>query len=208
MPRLKRFSYALAGTVVLLAAGGLLTFHEGLPLPQKTNSLITPSDEIGGPFHLIKGDGTEVTEADFIGKPTLYYFGFTFCPEVCPTTLYEMQGWIEALGSDSEKLNYVFITVDPERDTPELMSDYVSAFDEKITPLSGTPEEIAKVLAEYHVYAKKVPLENGDYTMDHTAVVYLMNAQNKFVGTIGYGEDQASVLAKLRALIATGAPKA
>ena len=142
-----------------------------------------------------------VTDKTFAGKPTLMFFGFTYCPDVCPTTLSELQGWMEALGPDADRLNYAFVSVDPERDTPDVMRDYVWAFDKRITPLTGSREQIDAMLRAYRVYAKRVELDDGDYTMDHSAAVYLMNADNKFVGTIAYGEAEENALQKLRRLI-------
>ncbi len=157
---------------------------------------------IGGPFTLVRGDGTTVTDKDFAGKPLAIFFGFTFCPDVCPTTLSDLQGWIEQLGPDADKMSYAFVSVDPERDTPQVIGDYVAAFDPRITPLTGSREQIDEVIKAYRVYAKKVPLDGGGYTMDHSAMIYLMDGSNRFVGTIAYEEDQATALKKLNNLIA------
>ncbi len=157
---------------------------------------------IGGPFTLVRGDGTTVTDKDFAGKPLAIFFGFTFCPDVCPTTLSDLQGWIEQLGPDADKMNYAFVSVDPERDTPQVIGDYVAAFDPRITPLTGSREQIDEVIKAYRVYAKKVPLDGGGYTMDHSAMIYLMDGSNRFVGTIAYEEDPATALQKLKNLIA------
>ncbi|MBA4206502.1 SCO family protein [Pannonibacter phragmitetus] len=157
---------------------------------------------IGGPFTLVRGDGTTVTDKDFAGKPLAIFFGFTFCPDVCPTTLSDLQGWIEQLGPDADKISYAFVSVDPERDTPQVIGDYVAAFDPRITPLTGSREQIDEVIKAYRVYAKKVPLDGGGYTMDHSAMIYLMDGSNRFVGTIAYEEDPATALQKLKNLIA------
>ncbi|MEH0073752.1 SCO family protein [Pannonibacter sp. Pt2] len=157
---------------------------------------------IGGPFTLVRADGTTVTDKDFAGKPLAIFFGFTFCPDVCPTTLSDLQGWIEQLGPDADRMNYAFVSVDPERDTPEVIGDYVAAFDPRITPLTGSREQIDAVIKAYRVYAKKVPLDGGGYTMDHSAMIYLMDGSNRFVGTIAYEEDPATALQKLKNLIA------
>ena len=115
------------------------------------------------------------------GHPTLIFFGFTHCPDVCPTTLFEMSEVLRAMGKDADRVNAYYISVDPERDTTAAMKDYLSSFDPRLKGLTGSPEEIAKVLSEYRVYAKKVPLKDGDYTMDHTALIYLMDRDGKFV---------------------------
>ncbi|MFC5586929.1 SCO family protein [Nitratireductor kimnyeongensis] len=164
----------------------------------------TGTADIGGAFTLVGEDGETVTEADFRGKPTAIFFGFTFCPDVCPTTLFELSGLIEALGPDADKLNYAFVSVDWERDGPEDLARYTSSFDDRIKGLSGTQEQIESVTQAYRVYYKKVPTAEGEYTIDHTASVYLMDADGGFVGTLSYGEAHDSMLEKLKRLAANG----
>lgn len=156
--------------------------------------------EIGGPFTLEKTDGSSITEKDLQGKAHAIFFGFTHCPEVCPTTLFEAAGWLKNLGTDAEKFAIYFITVDPERDTPEMLDLYMESFP-GITGLSGSPEKLAEVQKLYKVYSKKVPLEGGGYTMDHTATVYLMDEDGKFSGTIAYGENPDIAMKKIRRLV-------
>jgi protein SCO1/2 len=160
--------------------------------------------KLGGPFELVRADGTPVTDKDIAGTPHAIFFGFTHCPEVCPTTLYEAAGWLQQLGPDAEKFRFYFITVDPERDTPEALKEYVASFDPRITGITGAPDKIAKVLADYRVYAKRVELEDGDYTMDHTATVYLIRGDGSFAGTISYNENPDIAIEKLRNLIKNG----
>ncbi len=160
--------------------------------------------DIGGPFQLVDNTGRQVTEKDFQGKPSAFFFGFTHCPDVCPTTLYEMTTWLEALGPDADRINVVFVTVDPERDTPELMGEYLAAFDPHIRGLSGTPEQIETIVKAYKVYRRKVAQDDGEYVMDHTATIYLMDANGKFVGTIAYGEADDIAMGKLEKLIGKG----
>ena len=136
---------------------------------------------IGGPFQLTDQTGQTVTDKSMQGRPSLIFFGFTHCPDVCPTTLFEMSEVLKAMGEDGDRVNAYYISVDPERDTQAAMKEYLSSFDPRLKGLTGNPEEIAKVLSEYRVYAKKVPLKDGDYTMDHTAVVYLMDKTGNFV---------------------------
>jgi protein SCO1 len=136
---------------------------------------------IGGPFQLTDQTGQTVTEKAMLGHPTLVFFGFTHCPDVCPTTLFEMSEVLKAMGKDADRVNAYYISVDPERDTQAAMKEYLSSFDPRLRGLTGSSEEIAKVLSEYRVYAKKVPLKDGDYTMDHTALIYLMDRDGKFV---------------------------
>ena len=136
---------------------------------------------IGGPFQLTDQNGKAFTDKDLKGKPTLIFFGYTHCPDVCPTSLFEISEVLRALGKDADKVNAVFISVDPERDTQAAMKDYLSSFDPHLEGLSGDPAETAKVITSYRVYAKKVPTKDGDYTMDHTALIYLMDRDGRFV---------------------------
>jgi protein SCO1/2 len=136
---------------------------------------------IGGPFQLTDQNGKAVTDKNLKGKPTLIFFGYTHCPDVCPTSLFEISEVLRAMGKDADKINAVFISVDPERDTQAAMKDYLSSFDPHLEGLSGDPAETAKVITSYRVYAKKVPTKDGDYTMDHTALIYLMDRDGRFV---------------------------
>ena len=136
---------------------------------------------IGGPFQLTDQAGKAFTDKDLKGKPTLIFFGYTHCPDVCPTSLFELSEVLRAMGKDADKVNAVFISVDPQRDTPATMKDYLSSFDPHLEGLSGDPAETAKVITSYRVYAKKVPTKDGDYTMDHTALIYLMDRDGRFV---------------------------
>jgi protein SCO1/2 len=160
---------ALCFGVVLIVAGRLSS-----PVAQQIAA-------IGGPFKLVDQNGQVVTDEDLKGHPFLVFFGFTHCPDVCPTTLFEVSEILRALGPDADRARALFITVDPERDTPAAMKDYLSSFDPHLVGLSGDPAETAKVLTAYRVYAKKVPTKDGDYTMDHTALIYLMDRDGRFV---------------------------
>ena len=142
---------------------------------------VTAPTAIGGPFRLTDQSGQTVTEKSLIGRPTLIFFGFTHCPDVCPTSLFEMSEVLRAMGPDAGKVNAYFVSVDPERDTPAAMKDYLSSFDPNLKGLTGAPDDIARVLSAYRVYAKKIPLKDGDYTMDHTALIYLMDKKGSFV---------------------------
>ncbi|WP_319530081.1 SCO family protein [uncultured Cohaesibacter sp.] len=203
----KSLRILLWGLVILMAAAlafMIFNWYRQELSVQQTQSGDT-GVQIGGDFHLTDHTGKAVTAADFTDKPMVIYFGYTFCPDVCPTTLSEMTLWVEELGDEADKLNYLFITVDPERDTQEAMSYYVSAFFPQLVGLRGTPEETTDVIKAYRVYAKKVEDESADsnYVMDHTASVYLMKQGNVFSGTIAYGEDHDNAVGKLRKLIAT-----
>jgi protein SCO1/2 len=142
---------------------------------------VAATASIGGPFQLTDQAGTSVTDKSLQGKPTLIFFGFTHCPDICPTSLFEMSEVLRAMGSDADRVNAYFVSVDPERDTAPVMKDYLSSFDPHLKGLTGNPDAVAKVISDYRVYAKKVPLKDGDYTMDHTALIYLMDRDGKFV---------------------------
>jgi protein SCO1/2 len=183
--------FAIAALCVFYAASFSGVWHEA------------KGASIGGPFSLVDDTGATVTEKTLAGKPYAMYFGYTFCPDVCPTTLLDLSRWIKKLGPKAEKLNYVFVSIDPERDTPTLLHTYLSSFDKHIRGFTGTPEQVAKIANEYRVYYKKVPTDDGSYTMDHSAIIYLMSSEEKFVTVIPYQEDDNSALAKLESLVAT-----
>jgi protein SCO1/2 len=143
-------------------------------------NVATPA-AIGGPFQLTDQDGQTVTEKNLQGHLTLIFFGFTHCPDICPTALFEISEMLRAMGKDADRVNAYFISVDPERDTTQAMKDYVSSFDPHLKGLIGNPDQIAKVISAYRVYVRKVPLKDGDYTIDHTALTYLMDRDGRFV---------------------------
>jgi protein SCO1 len=199
MTTLGKIRLALWGAVAVAGlVAGVLAFG---PSRQQVAETVAVRPAIGGPFKLVDGEGRTVRDADLHGKPFAIFFGFTHCPDICPTALYEMTGWIEALGADAERLRFVFVTIDPERDTPEIMQAYVRSFTDDILPLTGTPEQVASVLQAYRVYARKVPLEGGDYTMDHSTMVYLMDGEGQYVSHVGHGETQERAVEALRALL-------
>lgn len=138
---------------------------------------------VGGPFTLTDQDGKTVTDADFRGKYMLIYFGFTFCPDVCPTELQVIAAALESLGPKAAGVQPLFVTVDPERDTPQVLGKYVKQFDPRLIGLTGTPAQIATIAKEYRVYYEKVKDKDGsaDYTMDHSSVAYLMSPEGKFL---------------------------
>src|SRR5438094_4388462 len=142
---------------------------------------VTAPAAIGGPFQLTDQAGQSVTDQNLKGRPTLIFFGFTHCPDVCPTSLFEISEVLRAMGKDADKVNAWFVSVDPERDTAAAMKDYLSSFDPHLKGLTGNPEAVTKVLSAYRVFSRKVPLKDGDYTMDHTALVYLMDKDGRFV---------------------------
>jgi len=163
-------------------AGLVLCFGVVLLVTGQASSPVKlPVAAIGGPFQLVDQDGRAVSDKDFRGKPFLVFFGFTHCPDVCPTTLFEVSEVMRRLGPDADRTAALFITVDPERDTPEKLKDYLSSFDPHLRGITGAPDKVAAVAKEYRVYFKKVPTDGADYTMDHTAIVYLMGKDGHFI---------------------------
>lgn len=140
----------------------------------------TPS-AIGGPFQLTDQDGKQITDQDFRGRPYLVFFGYTHCPDICPTTLFEISEVMRALGPDADSAAALFVSVDPDRDTPAVLKDYLSSFDPHVRGATGNEKELAQVQKEFRVYSKKHPTGDGDYSMDHSAVVYLMDKDGRFV---------------------------
>lgn len=156
----------------------------------------------GGTYALVDQRGNPIDQTMLVGQPSLLFFGYTHCPDVCPTTMGEMAGWFETLGTDVGTLKAYFVTVDPTRDTPEMLNDYVSWVSDRITGVTGDPAQIDRIVKAWAVLAEKVPgAVDGDYTMNHTASVFLVNSKGEFEGTIAYGEDQATAVAKIRKLL-------
>lgn len=155
---------------------------------------------VGGPFELTTHDGKRLSSAELKGAPFALFFGFTHCPDVCPTTMLELSNAIKALGPDADRMRFFFVSVDPERDTPEQLKLYLSNFDARITGLVGTPEETAAVAKAYRAIYEKVPTKDG-FTFNHTALMYLMDRDGRLAGTINYQENADAQLRKLRRLI-------
>ena len=153
---------------------------------------------VGGPFHLEDQNGKPVSDQDMKGRPFLVFFGFTHCPDVCPTTLFDLSQLLRQLGPDADRTGALFITVDPERDTPAVMKDYLSNFDPHLRGLTGDQASIDAATRAYRVYAKKVPLPGGDYTMDHTALVYLMDKDGQFVAPFDLKRTSETAAVDLR----------
>ncbi len=157
---------------------------------------------IGGPFTLVNAQGEAVRDADFRGKFMLVFFGFTFCPDICPTDLAKMSTVLQGLGERAESLAPVFITIDPERDTVEQMASYMQNFDARITGLTGTKEQIAAVQQAYRVYAKKIEMEGmSGYMMDHSAFMYVMGKDGKYITHFRHNDTADAILATLNTLL-------
>jgi protein SCO1/2 len=190
---------ALLGGLVLLglAAGALL------PRAQKLAANAQPAAPggiaIGGPFTLIDGHGKTTTDQNFRGRFMLVYFGYTHCPDACPTTLSDIAAALDKLPPpDRAKVTPIFITVDPERDTPKLMADYVAAFGPEFAGLTGSKAQIEAAEQSYHVYAQRHELAHGDYAMDHSSVLYVMGPTGNFLGIIGDDTKPADLAQRLK----------
>jgi protein SCO1/2 len=160
--------------------------------------LVATASAVGGPFNLIDHNGKPLTHENMKGHPFLVFFGFTHCPDVCPTTLFDVSEVLKQLGPDAGGARALFVTVDPERDTPAIMKDYLSNFDPNLMGATGSRDAIDKTLKAYRVYSKKVPTEGSDYTMDHTALVYLMDKQGRFVAPFSLKRRPEEAAADLR----------
>ncbi|PQA73394.1 SCO family protein [Brucella oryzae] len=187
--------FIIAFIVVIVGAAGFNLFRDKQ----------AAKEPFGGSLNLVTMNGTPFTEKDLRATPAAIFFGFTHCPDVCPTTLYELDGWLKQLGPEASDIKAYFITVDPERDTQEVMKTYVGNVSDRIIGITGTPQNIADVVKSYHVYAKKVPGEDGEYTMDHTASVFLLDKGGRFRSTIAYQENPDTALEKLKNLAKGGA---
>jgi protein SCO1/2 len=181
----------LAGVVLCFGVILIVSGRVSAPVAQQVAA-------IGGPFELVDQNGRTVTERDLKGRPFLVFFGFTRCPDICPTTLFEVSEIMRALGKDADRVGALFITVDPERDTPAALKDYLSSFDPHRAGLTGAPAAVAAVAKAYRVYFKKVPLDQGGYTMDHTAIVYLMDKDGRFVSPFNLKRTTDAAAADLR----------
>jgi len=153
---------------------------------------------IGGPFHLIDQNGKPFSDRDMEGRPYLVFFGYTHCPDICPTELTELSALMHTLGPDADRAGVLFVTVDPERDTQAVLKDYMSSFDPHLRGLTGDRAAIDAAIKDYRVYAKKVPLDAGDYSMDHTAIVYLMDKNGRFIAPFNMDRTADAEAAELR----------
>lgn len=200
MPR--RIIVILAAAVLLLAAGagGFFLMNRQLSQTGATGVAL-----VGGPFSLVNQDGKRVTEKDFLGKYMLVFFGYTYCPDVCPTELQVMTAALDQMGPEAEKIQPVFVSVDPQRDTPEVLKAYVGNFGPRLMGLTGTPEEIASVAKAYRVYyAKSGDKDSPDaYLMDHSSIVYLMGPDGRFVKHFPYSTDAQKLAVELKEALAS-----
>jgi cytochrome oxidase Cu insertion factor (SCO1/SenC/PrrC family) len=200
MPSRQKLIFALVIMVTAAITGlGALWLTRSLP----AGPIGSGTALVGGPFALTDHNGKRVTDQDFRGKYMLIFFGFTYCPDVCPSELQVMSAALDKLGPEADKIQPIFITIDPERDTPEAMKAYVANFHPRLVGLTGSSEDVAQVAKAYRVYyAKAKGSENqADYLMDHSTILYLMGPDGKFVKHFTYGTEAEGLAEGLRAAI-------
>jgi protein SCO1/2 len=197
-PRFLLIAAILAGLVILGTGAFLaLALREG---PRGVAGTALAS-AIGGPFQLVDQSGRTVTDADLKGKWSLVYFGYTHCPDACPTALNDISIALSELGPKRDAVRPVFITVDPERDTPEALKAYVTSFDAPILALTGTAEQVAKAAKGYRVYYAKHPEAGGDYSMDHSSVIYVMDPEGRFTASFTHESAPEQISERLKKLL-------
>ena len=193
-----KVSYFVAPIIILILIYTIFTFTLVL---RKANATQKINDiKINSDFELFDQNNKKITKANLLGSPTVLFFGFTYCPDVCPTTLQSLSVLIDKLGKDNNILKFYFVSVDPERDTPAVLKDYLSSFHPKINALTGKQKDLDVLIKSFSIYAKKVKLDGNNYTIDHTASLILIDKNTNFVGTITYEEKPLVALAKLKNL--------
>ncbi|KQT56204.1 MULTISPECIES: SCO family protein [unclassified Aureimonas] len=198
----RRWLWGAVAVAAGVLAGAAWIMPGAAPTPAASTTSLTP---VGGEFKLVDEDGKPRTWADFRGKPVAVFFGFTHCPDICPTTLGELSVLLADLGPRSNDLQVVLVSGDPERDTPEVLNAYLQSFDPRIVGLTGQEAEVDRAFASFKAYRKKVPTEGGDYTVDHSAGVYLYDRDGGFAGTLDMHEDMKVRRQKVERLLAVGA---
>src|SRR5215471_1258878 len=198
-PRFLLIAAILAGLVIIGTGTFLVLALRDTPRGAAGTAL---ASAIGGPFQLVDQNGKTVTDTDLKGKWSLIYFGYTHCPDACPTALNDIAVALDELGPKRTEIRPVFITVDPERDTPKVLKDYVTAFDAPIVALTGTPEEVAQAAKGYRVYYAKHPEAGGDYSMDHSSVIYVMDPEGRFTASFTHQSAPEEIAERLKKLLA------
>ncbi|MDD9878677.1 MAG: SCO family protein [Magnetovibrio sp.] len=192
----------LVGAAVLIYASGFHIRDANRTAGGGTSAPAAATSAIGGPFQLTNHLGQAVTEKDFMGKHMLVFFGYTFCPDVCPTTLTDVSSALDILGDAADKITPVFISVDPARDTPEHLKEYATYFHPRLVALTGTDAQIAAVAKAYRVYYAKAKQDPGadadDYLMDHSSVIYLMGPDGRFRVHFSHGTDPKTMAKRIR----------
>jgi protein SCO1/2 len=198
-PRLLLIAGISVATAILLGGLALIFMRGDRPPAPPTSTVTSSTAAVGGPFTLVNANGETVTEKNFLGKYLMVFFGFTQCPEICPTTLDDMGRALQALGPDASKVTPIFISVDPEHDTPEIVGDYVAFYDTRIVGLTGSLEQITAAAKAYKIRFEKIELETGGYTMDHSSLIVVMGPDGTFRGLLrpeDTPEEMAAALSK------------
>ena len=196
---------ARTGTILGAAAVAVLALGTGFAIREVMEARATPAvvaTELGEPFELVDQNGDAITEAAFAqGKPTLLFFGFTHCPEVCPTTVYDMETWMTDLDIGADDIGAYFVSVDPERDTPQFLRDYLEPQSDTIIGITGEPEAVWDMAKSWKVYWQKRPVGGGDYTVDHYASIFVLDGEGRVRDLIAYGEDADTAKAKIKSAL-------
>ena len=185
----------------LCATLGCVVLSAWLGVTMSAQAMAQSGGNAGPTFELIDHNGKPFFGSALAGRPYAIFFGYTHCPDVCPTTLMAISNALQRLGADADRLTIVFVSVDPERDTPEELRQYLSAFDARIIGLAGTEVQIASAARSWKAFHNKIPEDDGTYTIVHSANVYLMDRTNRLVGTMGFQDSDEELVAKLRSLI-------
>ncbi|MEM9797389.1 MAG: SCO family protein [Pseudomonadota bacterium] len=191
------------GAVVFGVLVAALALGAGVAIRElvETRTVSVTGTALGDPFTLVDHDGAEITQAAFEGRPSLLFFGFTHCPEICPTTVYDMETWLTEMDVGVNDVGAYFVTVDPERDTPEFLADYLEPQSDRITGITGEPEAVWNMARSWGVYWQKRPLGEGDYTVDHYSSIFVLNDSGEVVDLISFGEDPESAKTKIRRVL-------
>ena len=189
-------------TLTILGAAGVAALALGAGVALRgvldAHAPATVAAELGAPFELVDQNGETITEAAFEGRPSLLFFGFTRCPEVCPTTVYDMETWLTDLDVGMDEIGAYFVSVDPERDTPEFLRDYLEPQSDRILGITGEPKEVWDMARSWRVYWQKRPVGGGDYTLDHYASIFVLDRNGHARDLIAYGEEAESAKRKIR----------
>ncbi|GIT90399.1 electron transporter SCO1/SenC [Jannaschia pagri] len=188
-------AFGLGVAIVALGAG----FTVRQVMDNRTPAVV--GTQLGEPFSLTDHNGQTITEAAFTGRPSLLFFGFTHCPEICPTTVYDMETWLAEMDVGPEEIGGYFVTIDPERDTPEFLKAYLEGQTDRVIGITGEPDAVRDMARSWRVYFQRRELGDGDYTMDHYASVFVLNAAGEVVDLIPYASDPDEAKAKIRAVL-------
>lgn len=199
----RMFNVLLGALLGVLAVGGYMAWVGYGPTSQRDSSSLIPAvarGDVGGPFEAVDHTGRPVTQADFEGQLSIYYFGFTFCPDICPTELSVIASAIDLLGEDGDQVQPIFVTIDPERDTPEIMASYVNLFHPRMVGITGSVKQISEMANAFRVFYQKVESDDFSYyLMDHSSFIYVMGADGQNVGIFPYGTSPDHLADSIRA---------